>query len=132
MNEKGPQVLSHIEQRRNVAAALRAETLDSASRCVLKDRNQAHGDPEDNFSMIAQLWTAFLSYPVNATQVAAMMALMKIARLKHNPTHEDSWVDLAGYAACGAGIALADKRMNASYQEGSKSRKRKRGFSTPH
>jgi hypothetical protein len=34
-----------------------------------------------------------------------MMALMKIARLATNPAHEDSWVDLAGYAACGASVA---------------------------
>jgi len=34
--------------------------------------------------------------------VALMMALLKIARLKGNPIHGDSWVDLAGYAACGA------------------------------
>lgn len=112
MNEKEQQSISLAAQRRNLAATLRAETLDNASRCVLKDRNQAHGDPEDNFSVIAQLWTAYLGYPIDATQVAAMMALMKIARLKHNPTHEDSWVDLAGYAACGAGIALVEKRLN--------------------
>jgi hypothetical protein len=35
-----------------------------------------------------------------------MNALIKVARLSTNPTHKDSWIDLAGYAACGAGIAL--------------------------
>jgi len=33
------------------------------------------------------------------------MALLKIGRLKSNPIHGDSWVDLAGYAACGAELA---------------------------
>ena len=30
------------------------------------------------------------------------MVLMKLARIKgSNGTHKDSWVDIAGYAACG-------------------------------
>ena len=36
-----------------------------------------------------------------------MMALLKIARVKYNPRHADSWVDIAGYAACGAECAGA-------------------------
>lgn len=34
-----------------------------------------------------------------------MMALLKIARIKTGTATEDSFVDLAGYAACGAEIA---------------------------
>lgn len=45
--------------------------------------------------------------PVN---VAAMMALLKIARTKANPAYLDSWVDLAGYAACGAEAAIVTKK----------------------
>ena len=33
--------------------------------------------------------------------VAIMMALLKISRLSWEPTKRDSWVDVAGYAACG-------------------------------
>lgn len=31
----------------------------------------------------------------------------KIARLENDPHHHDSWVALAGYAACGAEIELS-------------------------
>ena len=41
----------------------------------------------------------------SAYDVAVMMALLKIARISENPQHMDSWVDLAGYAACGGEIA---------------------------
>ena len=34
--------------------------------------------------------------------IANMMILLKVARLKSSPSHKDSWVDVAGYAACGA------------------------------
>jgi hypothetical protein len=39
--------------------------------------------------------------------VAAMLALMKLARLA-NQHKDDSWIDLAGYAALGAELAEED------------------------
>jgi len=81
----------------------RQECLDAAAKAVLKDRAREYGDgPEDSFSAIAGMWSAYLGRPVSSADVACMMALLKIARLKANPHHGDSWVDVAGYAACGA------------------------------
>lgn len=40
----------------------------------------------------------------NAIDVAMMMALLKIARIRTGTATDDSYVDLAGYAACGAEI----------------------------
>ncbi len=80
----------------------RKECLESAAKAVLTDRSQQYGEPEDSFRMIARLWSVYLDYAVRPCDVAAMMALLKIARLGENPLHADSWVDLAGYAACGA------------------------------
>lgn len=88
------------------AARIRADVLETAKGYVLKDRNETHGEPEDNFGRIAELWSAYKRVQFNATDVAAMMALMKVARIAQSPSHRDSWIDLAGYAACGAGIAL--------------------------
>lgn len=95
-----------MTKRTAAAAEIRADILDTAKHYVLKDRNATHGDPEDNFGRIAELWAAYKRVPFNATDVAAMMALMKVARIAQSPEHRDSWIDLAGYAACGAGIAL--------------------------
>ena len=45
--------------------------------------------------------------PTEHQTQAAMLALLKLARIKHSDgMHKDSWVDLAGYAACGAECAL--------------------------
>lgn len=87
----------------------RKEILDRAAECVLQDRNTQYGPPEDTFGEIAGLWSFFLGTEVKAYQVAVMMALMKIARLKYNPTHADSWVDLAGYAACGSEVSELER-----------------------
>ena len=83
----------------------RAEVLDAARLAVTVDRARDHGDLEDNFTAIAQLWTVYLGHLVRPHDVAAMMALFKVARIRGNPAHADSWVDLAGYAACGSELA---------------------------
>ena len=82
----------------------RAEILTAAKRCVCGDREQDYGTPERNFDTIAKFWTAYLDYPVNATDVAAMLALLKIARISSGHAKDDNWIDLAGYAACGGEI----------------------------
>jgi len=83
----------------------RKECLDAAAKCVLQDRASQYGNVERNFERIADLWEAYLHAPISPLDVAMMMSLLKIARAKANPGHADSFVDLAGYAACGAECA---------------------------
>ena len=85
----------------------RKRVLREAEKCVCGQREQDYGTPEDSFQKIGTFWTAYLNYAVriNAEDVAAMMALLKIARISENLQHMDSWVDLTGYAACGGEIA---------------------------
>lgn len=90
----------------------RAECLEKAKECVCGQREQDYGTPEDNFSTIANLWTAYKNVIFTAGDVAMMMALLKMARIRTGTGTMDSFVDLAGYAACGAEIA-ATQRMNA-------------------
>ena len=82
----------------------RDEILDAAKLRVCRGREQDYGIPEWDFETIAKFWTAYLYYQVSATDVAAMLALMKIARISSGHAKEDNWVDLAGYAACGGEI----------------------------
>ena len=79
----------------------RAEILDAAKRCVCGDREQDYGSPEKNFEKIAMLWSIYMGHAVIARDVAAMLALLKIARIATGHAKEDNWIDLAGYAACG-------------------------------
>lgn len=85
----------------------RKRVLREAEKCVCGEREQDYGGPEDSFQKIGTFWNAYLNYAANidAEDVAAMLALLKIARISENPQHMDSWVDLAGYAACGGEIA---------------------------
>lgn len=82
----------------------RAEILEVAKTCVCGDREQDYGSPESNFGRIAEMWSAYCGYPFIAKDVAAMLALLKIARIASGHAKADNWVDLAGYAACGGEI----------------------------
>ena len=82
----------------------REDVLAKAKMCVCGDREQDYGSPESNFERIARFWSTYLGHPVGSTDVAAMLALLKIARIASGNAKEDNWIDLAGYAACGGEI----------------------------
>ena len=76
--------------------------LKEAMNIVCEDRDGQYGSPENSFERIAKLWSAYLDKRINTVDVAMMMSLLKIARIKGSEyMSADSFVDLAGYAACG-------------------------------
>ena len=90
----------------------RSEILETAEQYVTEDRNDQYGEPEDNFSLIAEYWSVYLGDThavLDAFDVAMLMSLLKVARLSKRPENPDSAIDLAGYAAC-AGEILEDAR----------------------
>ena len=100
----------------------RKDLLAQVEACVCKDRQSLYKDAEDNFAVIADYWNVWLksrgfsvtvdgSPALDATDVAMMCALIKVARAASSPGHIDNWVDLAGYSICGAGIEV--KKMDA-------------------
>lgn len=81
----------------------RTDALKEAETLINGDRNNQYGPPTQDFHRTAILWTTYLDGKsvIEAYDVAAMMALLKISRLTWKPENEDSWIDLVGYAACG-------------------------------
>ena len=86
----------------------RRAVLLEAEEAVCNDRNAHYGDPEDNFNDIARLWSAYMGSLFTRADVAVLMMLVKVARMKTSPELKDHWVDIAGYSACGYPSALAD------------------------
>ena len=80
----------------------RADILDTAKEYVTKDRADQHGDMESNLTTIAEYWGIHLGMHVAPHDVAVMMTLLKVARIKSSPENPDHWIDCAGYSACGA------------------------------
>jgi len=96
----------------------RKEILEKIAQVICVDRQNLYGQPENSFTTTAQLWATYLDArlvkaPEGTTHIqalqphdiAAMMMLLKVARIAANPQNTDSWVDAAGYAACGAEVA---------------------------
>lgn len=77
------------------------ELLETALATVA-NRGDSYGDVYINHERIAVMWTVIFGTEVKAHQVAMAMAAVKLARLVETPDHQDSWIDLAGYAAIGS------------------------------
>lgn len=89
----------------------RSELLHAAEVCVCGQREEDYGTPEDSFRVIGELWETYLKAKcignpqaevcIVPEDVAALLGLLKIARIATGHGKSDNWVDLAGYAACG-------------------------------
>ena len=79
----------------------RERFLDEVCDLINGDREKEYGPAVENFQRIAELWAAYHNSDFTIYDVAAMLALLKIARLANRPSNPDSWKDLAGYATLG-------------------------------
>ncbi len=88
---------------------IRIAVLDAAREAVT-GRPDYYGEPEDSFGRTAEVYRAiFPEREWTASDVALALAALKLVRLSFHPEHRDSAVDLAGYAACQAECADAEK-----------------------
>jgi len=87
-------------------ALLRAEALINGPRA------EAYGDALDNLGRIGRGWGEIVGVPISASQVALMMAWLKIARIAGAPPAdncEDSFVDALGYGALAAELRWRER-----------------------
>lgn len=104
----------------------RAHILQTAEKLINGDRADTYGPPEVSFGRIADLlnamgWRKQIGEGtidkskvdverLDAVDVALGLVQLKVSRVISSPDHEDSWVDIAGYAGLGGEIAI--KRAN--------------------
>ena len=79
------------------AAPPKPSLADKAKDIIYGDREKTYGHPATNLKRIAAYWSTHLGVSVTPVDVCDMMILMKLARLKNQPDHEDSLVDIHGY-----------------------------------
>jgi hypothetical protein len=80
---------------------------------TIQERGAVYGHPYINHKRIADLWTAYLDYPIQPHQAALCMALVKVARLAETASHEDSVKDLLAYVALSK--TIYDSQTDADY-----------------
>lgn len=83
----------------------RSKTLSEAESLVNGRREHDYGSPQENYERIAALWSVIFGHDVTPEQVVLAMTQVKVSRLVKSPSHRDSWVDLAGYAALGSEVS---------------------------
>lgn len=116
------------EESDTVKINKRAEILQHAEKLINGDRADIYGPPEQSFGRIADLLNAMgwrfeeeapndIHYsknrPLNSVDVALGLVQLKVSRTIGATDHEDNWVDMAGYAALGAEMALRNKNDKA-------------------
>ena len=88
--------MDEIESRSRRGILRKAETL------VCKDRAEEHGDAHDNFATTAKYWNAHLGIDwIEPSDVAIMMAMLKMARLRSKLENVENYQDACGYMALG-------------------------------
>jgi len=117
-NARRAQRASRTQERASDTASIgrKRELLEQALEACTGGRQLNYGRPEANFQRIADLWNTWIEIKhiknddpevsefLSSWEVPVLMILMKLARLANTPEHKDSWLDIAGYAACGYDI----------------------------
>ena len=117
MRVENPDDVADVADVAEAKKPTRRSILRDAERCVCGDRDAQYGSPETSLEAIADFWGAYLWNKYDLGQqkgvgknfitpedAAAMMVLFKMARVATGSYSADSWVDAAGYAACGGEI----------------------------
>jgi hypothetical protein len=96
----------------NESTTLRVEALREAARIISGERNKQYGNPEDNFERTAKIWSVILGIEITNEDVAMMMVGLKVARYASKSGFQpDTWVDIAGYAACGYEVGNLENKQ---------------------
>ena len=66
---------------------------------IVSERRTQYGEASAAMAALATRWSVTLGHSVTPPQVVLCLIDLKLARLAHDPTHEDSAVDVCGYAA---------------------------------
>ena len=89
------------------------EILQKTAETVA-ERGACYGESDESLAEIAEYWDLYLSWrgfkahgSVTPHDVALMMALLKMARVRSSPGHKDNYIDMAGYAALAGNLANA-------------------------
>ena len=97
----------------NEPTTLRVEALREAARIISGERNKQYGGPEENFERIAKIWEIIFGIPVSNEDVAMAMVAVKVARYASKSGYQpDTWIDIAGYAACGYEVGSLESKKN--------------------
>ena len=96
----------------------RTEKLFEQVIDTLHSRGADYGHPITNHKRIAELWSAYLGYPIQPNEVAILMCLLKISRQAQDPRVNDNYTDALGYIAIAKTITEAMQDEDGVWKDG--------------
>ncbi len=98
----------------NASKCSRENIIKHVEKCIMNDRQNTYGTPEDNFQKITDYWNTYLNikddtFKLTKQDVAIMMVLLKVARMGTSPNHLDNFVDAAGYSIIAGSFCNSEK-----------------------
>jgi hypothetical protein len=96
--------------------------MDEAG-ALTEQRGRVYGHPQEDFERVATMTAPLADCQDVVLRHVLYMIIVKICRLIVTPTHEDSWLDIVGYARTAA--MVLERRSGAA-----KRRKEDRNAST--
>lgn len=101
----------------------RGDILDAVKNTITQDRNDRHGEPENSFPRIAEVWSGYINR-INAkcpvavnlkpSDVAEMLAMFKTVRFETQPDNPDNEHDRIGYYAIAAELRAKERADRGS------------------
>lgn len=85
------------------------DKFGSTVEAINADRAAIYAPPRIDFGRAARLKAVVAECPDPLARHVLEMILVKVARLIQTPTHEDSWLDIAGYANCGLEVTRPEE-----------------------
>lgn len=99
------------------------KTLETALELVSGTRAVQNGDKLINHDNIARLWSGFLTNKfranirLDASDVAQLMVLLKVARTQNGDFNEDDFIDICGYGAIAGELKEEIKKIGDTLGE---------------
>ena len=90
------------------------EILTTAQHTI-NGRGKDYGDIKTNFTRAAIIASVTTNKNITPYDVALILSAVKQARLAHDPSNQDSWVDSAAYQAIAAQLVDMPNRSNDAF-----------------
>jgi len=85
---------------------------------TVEQRGDTYGSPYEGFARVAEMLTAYLGIDIEPHDVCIIEIIQKIVRLQTTRgLHNDSWIDIAGYAGIGAEVSHEAEKEKADLKK---------------
>lgn len=93
----------------NGARSMNYSDILNTANMTINARGKDYGDISTSFMRASVIASATLNKTISPYDVAMILHAVKLSRISHNPTMQDSWVDLAAYGAIAANLSAAPR-----------------------